>query len=936
MPRGRRQQQRLEQLVRDLVLRRERAIHAEDFALAGRLDEEAARLRRAVAAAKQAQAEGHITTASRLLRLARAGPHPTSARGPRAPGHAGVPAPEAASSGDGRAATPRRCASCTRCVLRSEAHRVPVPAVCGGPCLCTHRLVQLTPSPPVPIVYQGRVVKSRERDTGATETAVFLALDAAGRRSVVRITAGSRGHLRTGAGTLDVSIAPRGPHQSELRSGYFSRRALAHQRVVDACGLQDTLPREWVETVSTALPAALHRRPRVSSGVSWDWLTPGRAVHFEQAVLQEPLPQGTYSLAVLQDVPELNFVFSPAHLNSTAIRRLAVFDLLVSQSDRHREHFILDPSRPGWMQAIDSSQNAFNNLQLGSLSLPGTFIHERSIIGPWDASRGRRRPPNPNLWGWDVRCHAANATVGWDWGAGLRACVQDIAAAGAANLSTHLLLNDGEAGSLAERAGDLLRLGFEETLRRAVSVSFRTTSGRTAGDVPWIPSRYCCAHKPGCRKASSCVCTQGTGIPEPPPSDALRQSPPQPQPQPPPPSLPRPPAGPAPEEPPWAAPPPDEHPLPAEAPAPELATVRAADPVLAGALPAQYLPGLRSPCWHNSSGGGSLLCLPAFQIIGVSKSGTTDLFTKLRAHPDVSAATNKGPHWWDEDARGAAPYYVALYAPGAAAISARPAAAARRVLTGEASSNTYTASGVQVRGRRQAPHLPLLPALLRAAVPSARYVCVVREPGARLESAYFYYQRHSPQWVQNKRLASPPGFHEAVQRQTDIFEACRARRRASPGGPALPPAWAWAGPARTCAREVYHGAAQQLVKGLYALWWHDWHPPAAPRWARPLFVVSEELRAACPAATRAVLRHLGLRVPADGAALWGRLCDSSKRANVRAPAFSSFRMLPATRNGLDGFYGPYNAMLAALLARPHPLWPPAANGTGGGQGAGAP
>ena len=33
---------------------------------------------------------------------------------------------------------------------------------------------------------------------------------------------------------------------------------------------------------------------------------------------------------------------------------------------------------------------------------------------------------------------------------------------------------------------------------------------------------------------------------------------------------------------------------------------------------------------------------------GVSKCGTTDLYWRILAHPDVSGASNKGPHFWDE------------------------------------------------------------------------------------------------------------------------------------------------------------------------------------------------------------------------------------------------------------------------------------------------
>eukprot|EP00965_Chrysotila_dentata_P138235 4572480-Pleurochrysis_carterae.AAC.3 len=48
-----------------------------------------------------------------------------------------------------------------------------------------------------------------------------------------------------------------------------------------------------------------------------------------------------------------------------------------------------------------------------------------------------------------------------------------------------------------------------------------------------------------------------------------------------------------------------------------------------------------------------LCCLPFAHLLGVSKSGTTDLYQRLVMHPRVLASRNKGPHFWDEPLRGA-------------------------------------------------------------------------------------------------------------------------------------------------------------------------------------------------------------------------------------------------------------------------------------------
>lgn len=104
-------------------------------------------------------------------------------------------------------------------------------------------------------------------------------------------------------------------------------------------------------------------------------------------------------------------------------------------------------------------------------------------------------------------------------------------------------------------------------------------------------------------------------------------------------------------------------------------------------IPQKFLPGMRNPCWYEAYTGnitsdpyrtnlyarysrrfrtvfqhlrntfqehlfhrdGNLYrmrCLPYFYIIGQPKCGTTDLYDRLRLHPDVKFTTFKEPHWW--------------------------------------------------------------------------------------------------------------------------------------------------------------------------------------------------------------------------------------------------------------------------------------------------
>lgn len=111
-------------------------------------------------------------------------------------------------------------------------------------------------------------------------------------------------------------------------------------------------------------------------------------------------------------------------------------------------------------------------------------------------------------------------------------------------------------------------------------------------------------------------------------------------------------------------------------------------------IPRKFLPNSRSPCWyeeftgpntsdpyltnsyalyskrfraafdalrkafwgHLAHAGGRhyrLRCLPRFYIIGQPKCGTTDLYDRLRLHPEVQFSAIKEPHWWTRKRFGA-------------------------------------------------------------------------------------------------------------------------------------------------------------------------------------------------------------------------------------------------------------------------------------------
>lgn len=122
----------------------------------------------------------------------------------------------------------------------------------------------------------------------------------------------------------------------------------------------------------------------------------------------------------------------------------------------------------------------------------------------------------------------------------------------------------------------------------------------------------------------------------------------------------------------------------------------------------QLIKDYKNPCWREAHGTRTVVkCMPYFQILGVSKCGTTDLYHRLSFNPDLVDCGWKGPHFWDESVypvpahrasdrryNGSFPAYVSIFDRAALRIQEEPLSR----ITGEASSNTFTGVYSFVRG----------------------------------------------------------------------------------------------------------------------------------------------------------------------------------------------------------------------------------------------
>ncbi|XP_073402529.1 carbohydrate sulfotransferase 15 isoform X2 [Dendrobates tinctorius] len=250
------------------------------------------------------------------------------------------------------------------------------------------------------------------------------------------------------------------------------------------------------------------------------------------------------------------------------------------------------------------------------------------------------------------------------------------------------------------------------------------------------------------------------------------------------------------------------------------------EPHLFSVIPHQFLHSCRSPCWYqNYSGNDSsdpygtnayslyakrlrnifedmkqrfwshltvregvyyrLRCLPHFYIIGQPKCGTTDLYDRLRLHPNVHFSVIKEPHWWTRKRFGIVrlkepfhkPYavedYLDLFDMAAQKIQdfhsenlLSDSGPTDQILTGEASASTMwdnSAWSYFYDNVTNTEPPVLIQDFIHAFQPSAKFIVILRDPVERLYSDYLYFA------IANK---SAEDFNDKVNESLQMFESC--------------------------------------------------------------------------------------------------------------------------------------------------------------------
>lgn len=372
-------------------------------------------------------------------------------------------------------------------------------------------------------------------------------------------------------------------------------------------------------------------------------------------------------------------------------------------------------------------------------------------------------------------------------------------------------------------------------------------------------------------------------------------------------------------------------------------------------IPSTFLPNVKNPCWYEEYTGnitadpyGTNLyalyskrfrtvfdylrnafrehlyrqgnkyyrfrCLPYFYIIGQPKCGTTDLYDRLRLHPDVRFTTFKEPHWWTRKRFGIIRLsegfhdrypvedYLDLFDLAAYQIQDRSQLNAsrsqhkRNIIIGEASASTLWDNNAWVYFYENATAKGEPPFLIQdfihAVQPNAKFIIMLRDPVERLYSDYLYFG------IANK---SADDFHEKVSESLQLFESCILEYSM-----------------KSCVYNTTLNNAMpvRLQIGLYIVYILDW-----------LTVFDRNQMLVLRLEDHATNRKYTMHKVFDFLSL-GPLTEQTEAEITKSPASNTRRqadknlgpMLPVTREILRDFYTPFNAKLAQEFKNDSFLW----------------
>lgn len=315
----------------------------------------------------------------------------------------------------------------------------------------------------------------------------------------------------------------------------------------------------------------------------------------------------------------------------------------------------------------------------------------------------------------------------------------------------------------------------------------------------------------------------------------------------------------------------------------------------------RLLPNYKNPCWNTTD--GKFRCLPYFQIVGMDKCGSTDLFDRIAKHPDVlknKGVLKKETMWWSWKRYGhwlktvrrveSFNMYLRYFDTAAGSIQKQPHAG---LITGDGTPmDLWDNSGWVNIPQNEGLSEPtvITPHLIKHVNPGVKLIIILRDPVERLFSDYIFLQ----QGVRTRKA-----FHEEVIRS--IKELHRCTRNSS---------------LRTCLydRSLHVKINARIHLGFYPIFLKDWFR-VFPR-EQFLILRTEDYSEQIEAHLKQLYSFLGLRDLPDSEI---KTFAKAKRKYVTKTKQGK-HMLPETRAILKRLYIKPIQELADLLNDRRFLW----------------
>ncbi|KAK3586033.1 hypothetical protein CHS0354_033159 [Potamilus streckersoni] len=314
----------------------------------------------------------------------------------------------------------------------------------------------------------------------------------------------------------------------------------------------------------------------------------------------------------------------------------------------------------------------------------------------------------------------------------------------------------------------------------------------------------------------------------------------------------------------------------------------------------------KNPCWYNSN--HTLRCMPYFQVIGVDKCGSTDLFDKISTHPDIlpnEGILKKETMWWSWRRYGhwlrrstqvqTFEDYLNYFTGAATAIERTvDSSGLHYLVTGDGTPmDFWDFSGWTDISQNYGLLEPnfLTPHLIRHVNPDVKMILIFRDPMERLYSDYYFL---------GLGKMTPVGFHEEVKWSIYVLHECIKKNSL-----------------RKClfSREFHVSVNARIHVGFYSVFLKEWLKVFSRH--QFLFLKTEEYSQDPVTVLQHVFSFLNLRGLSKEQVIEmanrTRVYETKRKKNA-AP------MLNETRAVLERLYNSFNEDLVEILHDNRFLW----------------